>query len=184
MVASPSTKERIADEFYALTQKKNIDKISVKDIVEACEISRQTFYYHFRDIPDLIEWQTEKLINQTILKSLSEEQFVDALEKFISQFQEFNNLILSIMNSNRRYEFEQILLKALHRLVKHFFKKRLSNRSIPLQDFELIIHYHTYGLLGILISSATQPDFKPRQLAVQLNRMIQYVEGNLNETTI
>ena len=47
-------KERIAREFAELARTKSIDKITVKDIVEACHITRQTFYYHFQDIYDLI----------------------------------------------------------------------------------------------------------------------------------
>lgn len=183
MMSSPSTKERIADEFYALTQTKNLDKISVKDIVEACDISRQTFYYHFRDIPDLLEWQTEKLVNQTINNSLNEELLVDALEKFITQFKEYSSLVQRVIHSNRRYEFQQIFISAFRRLVEHFLKHRLANRPIPLQDFELIVNYHTYGLVGILISRANQPNFSARQLALQLNRMIQAAEENLKPTT-
>lgn len=48
-------KEVIADAFVSLAQRKNADKITVKDLVEACGISRQTFYYHFQDILEVIE---------------------------------------------------------------------------------------------------------------------------------
>ena len=43
-------KPMIAEAFIRLSKQKNIDKITVKDLVEACGISRQTFYYHFQDI--------------------------------------------------------------------------------------------------------------------------------------
>ena len=32
-----------------------LDKITVKDIVSDCGISRNTFYYHYRDIYDLLD---------------------------------------------------------------------------------------------------------------------------------
>ena len=51
-----NVKNLIAETFVKLSDEKNIDKITVKDIVEACGISRQAFYYHFRDKYDLVNW--------------------------------------------------------------------------------------------------------------------------------
>ena len=50
-----NVKNLIAETFVKLSDEKNIDKITVKDIVEACGISRQAFYYHFRDLLEVIE---------------------------------------------------------------------------------------------------------------------------------
>ena len=49
-------KATIAEAFLSLLQYKDVDKITVKVLVETCHISRQTFYYHFKDIVDVIEW--------------------------------------------------------------------------------------------------------------------------------
>ena len=50
-----NVKNLIAETFVRLSDEKNIDKITVKDIVEACGISRQAFYYHFQDLLEVIE---------------------------------------------------------------------------------------------------------------------------------
>ena len=36
--------------------KKPIDKITIRDLTDDCGISRMAFYYHFKDIYDLVEW--------------------------------------------------------------------------------------------------------------------------------
>lgn len=51
-----NVKGMIADTFMQLSREKNVDKITVKDLVERCGISRQTFYYHFQDLLEVIEW--------------------------------------------------------------------------------------------------------------------------------
>ena len=48
------TKKAIADSFLKLLREKPLDKITIKDIVEDCGINRNTFYYHFEDIPALV----------------------------------------------------------------------------------------------------------------------------------
>lgn len=50
------TKEIIAKTFTELLDEKSMSKITVKDIVERCGVNRNTFYYHFKDIPDVVEF--------------------------------------------------------------------------------------------------------------------------------
>ncbi len=50
------TKKAFAEAIKYLLTKKPLTKISVKDITEYCNISRNTFYYHFRDKYELINW--------------------------------------------------------------------------------------------------------------------------------
>ena len=49
-------KESNAYTFKDLLKEKPFNKITVNDIANKCDINRQTFYYHFQDIRDLIEW--------------------------------------------------------------------------------------------------------------------------------
>ena len=50
----------IAGTYLQLVQHGNVDKITVKALIDACHISRQTFYYHFRDIMDVLEWSIQR----------------------------------------------------------------------------------------------------------------------------
>ena len=52
-------KDLIADALLALCQKKDLRKITIADIQEQCGVSRQTFYNHFRDKFDLIQYVYE-----------------------------------------------------------------------------------------------------------------------------
>ena len=49
------TRQAIMKAFMQLLEERPLNKITVKDIVEVCGINRNTFYYHFEDIPSLIE---------------------------------------------------------------------------------------------------------------------------------
>lgn len=53
---SLTTKRALAESLKKLLSKKNLDKITVKDIITDCGVNRQTFYYHFHDIYALTEW--------------------------------------------------------------------------------------------------------------------------------
>ena len=49
-------KYALAQSLKKLLSTRKLDKITVKDIAEDCGVNRQTFYYYFRDIYDLLEW--------------------------------------------------------------------------------------------------------------------------------
>ena len=55
-----STKKKIADCVRQLMKRKEISKITIGDIMEATGMSRQSFYYHFKDIPDVVEFILKK----------------------------------------------------------------------------------------------------------------------------
>lgn len=59
-VTSQNTKKMLANTLISLMKKKPLSKISISEIVKECQINRKTFYYHFEDIYDLLEWHLEQ----------------------------------------------------------------------------------------------------------------------------
>lgn len=53
---SSITKQALEHALKSLLLKKPFHKITINDITEECGVSRMTFYYHFKDIYDLVEW--------------------------------------------------------------------------------------------------------------------------------
>ena len=51
---SVQTEKALAESLKKLLAKKTLEKITVKDITDDCGVNRQTFYYHFHDVYDLV----------------------------------------------------------------------------------------------------------------------------------
>ena len=64
------TKQLIADTLFEILERQKIDAVTVKSLVEACGISRQTFYYHFRDIMEGVEWAAAQTLQETVDASM------------------------------------------------------------------------------------------------------------------
>ena len=56
MAVSQLTKRALAESLKALLAQKPLSKITISDITAHCGMNRMTFYYHFQDIYDLIDW--------------------------------------------------------------------------------------------------------------------------------
>ena len=67
MLTIVNVKKILADSLIELSYSKSIDKITVQNIVEHCHTGRQTFYNHFSDKYELINWiykeKAEKVLN-------------------------------------------------------------------------------------------------------------------------
>ena len=58
-------KYKLADSMKECMKLTPVDKITVKNIVEGCDVTRQTFYRNFKDKYDLINWYFDKLVLQS-----------------------------------------------------------------------------------------------------------------------
>ena len=106
------TKQAIKASFMKLLSQKPLNKISVRDIVEDCGINRNSFYYHFQDIPSLlgeiVTEQTDQLIRQYPTISSMEECFSVAFHTA----RENRRAVMHIFNSSNRDMFLQDTMPA------------------------------------------------------------------------
>ena len=80
------TKKEFAEALIALAEKKEIEKITVQDLLDACDASRQTFYNHFRDKYDLINWIYSDAANEALKLYRSEEPLLIGVQRIYSMF--------------------------------------------------------------------------------------------------
>ena len=79
------TKTAITEAFQELLEETPINKITVKSIVERCGINRNTFYYYFDGIPDLVEYRLTAMADQ-LLDSFKEPNPGEELERVVTYF--------------------------------------------------------------------------------------------------
>ena len=70
-------KQEIKRVFLMLLEERPINQITVKDIVKECGINRNTFYYHYADLPALVE----ELIDDEIGRFVREEKSFSSVRK-------------------------------------------------------------------------------------------------------
>ena len=97
-----STKKALAAALKKMMEVKPIDKITVKDLVEICGVNRQTFYYHFDDVYDLLEWVFEEDANANLPKEVVYDRWKTDVIMWIKYLQENSTFALNVYNSNSR----------------------------------------------------------------------------------
>ena len=106
-------KDTIARAARDLVARQGAKKLTVKDIVEACGITRQAFYYHFEDIPALFRWTLEREGEQFVADARSLESDEARLRYLFVLAINALPYLKKGMESNYRSELEQILSRRL-----------------------------------------------------------------------
>ena len=165
-------KGAVAAAFLEMAARKDVDKITVKDLVEACGISRQTFYYHFRDIMDVLEWSIQRETARLVEETLQVEGMGQALKLFISFAVERFPLLRRLLDSQKRVQLEAIMLDAVERYLSEVAKQR--PRDVPLSygDREILLRFTACGLVGVLLEYSRKPNMDQDLLAAQLERIL------------
>ena len=91
-VTSQNTKKMLANTLISLMKRKPLSKISISEIVKECQINRKTFYYHFEDIYDLLEWHLEQEVS-TITNSMNTLDDFDTAFRISLDYMENNSYI-------------------------------------------------------------------------------------------
>jgi len=138
-------KQAIADSFMRLCSKKPIKAISVKDIIDYCNISRQTFYNYYHDKYDLMNFIYLTSVENIIKKfENSSESLYKSIEGVLEMCLENKNYYMSIaefsvQNSFPQYFFDHTKNYYTNRLITDYGMESLT------KSIELAIGFNTAG---------------------------------------
>ena len=143
------TKRAIIDSFVKLLNERPLSKITVKDIVEDCGINRNSFYYHFQDIPDLLNEVTIEQTNKICTFSEGE-TLAEGIETMLKYVVENKRAIYHIWSSVNKASYELQLMKMCEYITRRYVTFFQYEAAICPEDEELIICFMKCSLFGQL----------------------------------
>ena len=144
---------------------------TVKDLVEACGISRQTFYYHFQDILEVIEWSMQQAMQEMLAQSLAVDDPEKALRIFITAAAENQEIIKKLMHSQRREQVERMMFHAIQDGMMQLARDKAPH-DLSFSDLEMAVHFYTYGIVGLLLEYSSMKQLDINRFAHQLNLLL------------
>lgn len=173
-------KETIAEAARRLIFEKNKRKLTVKDIVMECQITRQAFYYHFEDIPALFCWVLERDMAQMLRETCNAEDEESALKHCFLVAINMLPYVKKSMNTNYGDEVERLLTKYIYRFFEQIIKEQNLYQSYDCDERKLIVRYHCQAIIGIL-KGWTEED--TRDLDQIVHRVYQLMSGAINPSS-
>lgn len=145
-----STKQAFGAALKQMMKQKPIDKITVKDLVVICGVNRQTFYYHFDDIYDLLEWVFEEDASQVLPKSILKDNWKENTQVFFDYLSVNASFALNVYNSNSRTYMLRFLKEHVQSCIRSYAEVISDGRNIDRQDFDFVIEFYSNAVVGLL----------------------------------
>ena len=145
------TKRALEESLKRLLLKKPLDKITISDLTEGCGISRMTFYYHFKDIYDLVEWACV----EDAARALEDKKTYDTWQQgFLQIFQavEANRpFIMNVYHSVSREQVEFYLYKLTYDLLIGVVEEKSQGIPVRDEDKKFIADFYKYAFVGLML---------------------------------
>ena len=165
-------KKNIAEAVLTLLMERHVKKLTVKDIVEQCHITRQAFYYHFRDILDVIEYILQSSADRLMECCLSAPSVQDALYLFVDFSIENHTFIQRLLDSRQRDSMENLLFHTFRSYMEEMYQNKASEIPINYHDLKVALDFYTYGIAGLLMENISRNTLDRTVLADQMYRLL------------
>lgn len=145
------TKQYICDTFWSLLEETPYAKITVTLLVERCHINRNTFYYHFHNIPDLLTYSIHKWATTILHESFDPEKPLNTIDPFISGILARKRAFLHIYRSAEQEAFVAQLRKSIAFIHDLYFKRVAEESTMDAETVDTLTWFYRTASTGVIL---------------------------------
>lgn len=180
MKRSEKTKQQLANHLKKLMEKKPLEKISVQEVTERAELNRQTFYYHFDNIYDLLKWTLEREAIELLYDRQEESLREEGLRDFLLYLENNRAFAQNAVYSLGRDEFNRLFHREVYEIIGNVvqqFEEALCHKDEKYLAF--LTHYYTIALAETAISWLQgEIDYSVEEVIQMIERLLrEHIEG-------
>lgn len=169
---SQTTKRALAMSLKRVMAQKPLPKITIADITKDCGINRMTFYYHFQDIFDLIDWICQEEGAKAIQGRKDYDTWQEGFIALCHTIRKNRVFVEGVYHSVQREKIENYLYRVVYDLLFDVVCELSEGYPISCENQRYITNFYKYGFVGVLLewvkNGMKQP---PETLISQLNQM-------------
>ena len=170
---SQVTKRALELSLKNLLLKKPLTKITVGDITDDCGINRMTFYYHFKDIYDLVEWSCLEDAKRALDEKKTYDTWQQGLLQIFKAVQENKPFILNVYRCVHREQVEKYLQPLVDQLLLNVINEEAAGITVRDEDKQFIAQVYSYMFIGLMLDWI-KDDMRedPQQIVEKLSKLI------------
>lgn len=144
-----NAKEAFAESLKKMLEKKALDHITVKDIVEDCGVSRQAFYYHFKDIYDLVEWIFIEEASAALANNRDIDTWQHGYCQVLVRLRDNKPLVVNAYRSISREYLETFMYNVLFHVIYPVVEEQAEGMNVESRHKEFIAHFYSLAVVAM-----------------------------------
>ena len=171
---SQVTKRALEQSLKNLLLKKPLTKITINDIAEDCGINRMTFYYHFKDIYDLVEWSCIEDARKALEEKKTHDTWQQGFLQLFEAVRDNKPFIMNVYHCVDREQVEKYLNPLVDDLLMGVIEEQAAGMTVRDEDKQFIAKVYAYSFVGLMLDWI-RDDMKddPEELVKKLAMVIQ-----------
>lgn len=169
-----------------LAKKKPFNRITIKEITSGLGISRNTFYYHFRDIYDVLSRYLSCEVFSKLDRAESLDEFLGMVNVIFKKLNKEKTCFVKIYHTIGYEPFKEYVAKNLTASVQHLVGTMDREKSLSANDLRLICSFYQHAMAGILLDwinsddsyTDAEIDIITRRLSVLFNGQLELIISN------
>lgn len=145
------TKRAIMDVFWQLLEERPYSKITVQSIVERCQVNRNTFYYHFQDIPTLVECSIQEWTKSVIDKNCQLDSPANCILPVTQELMNRKAAFIHLYHSANRESLMRHLNEISRHIVQFYIENVTKGVAIPTEDRLILTWGYKCAFVGVII---------------------------------
>lgn len=166
-MSSLTTKRAIAYTFKDLLKEKPFNKITVNDIASKCDINRQTFYYYFQDIRDLVEWICIDEVDKLLEEKEKYEKWEDKFLLIFKIIKEEKIFVKNIYHSVSVEVLRSNLSRLVYPIIYNEIVEKSKGTSLREEDKKFITDFYKFSFVAIVLDWIDKGMYEDPKLIVE-----------------
>ena len=148
---SELTKRALEQSLKNLLLQKPLNKITISDIADDCGINRMTFYYHFKDIYDLVEWSCQEDAAKALAGKKTYETWQQGFVRIFDAVRENKPFIMNVYRCVSREQVEKYLTPLTDDLLMGVINELSAGMVVRAEDKAFIAQVYSYAFVGLML---------------------------------
>lgn len=148
---SQVTKRALEQSLKNLLLKKPLTKITINDIAEDCGINRMTFYYHFKDIYDLVEWACVEDARKALEEKKTYDTWQQGLLQIFEAVKENKPFVMNVYRCVHQEQVEKYIKPLVDRLVLEIIDEEIGTMTVQDVDKAFLARVYSYVFVGLML---------------------------------
>ena len=148
---SEITKRALENALKTLLLKKPLNKITISDVTEECGVNRMTFYYHFKDIYDLVEWCCLEDAGKALQDKKTYDTWQEGFLQIFEAARENKPFILNVYRCVDQEQMEKYLKPPVDSLIMGVIEEECAGLTVRDEDKAFIAQVYGYIFIGLML---------------------------------